>query len=239
MRSFVRDRNRTAAPSTAEPALQAVIDALFDSTAVIDREGVIRATNRAWRQFADVSDGTEHTGSVGVNYLQVCAESAERGCPDAELAAGCLRAALADEAGRLCMEYECSSPTERRWFLLRAAPVDGPDGRWALVSHLDISRRHRAERVAGLVLPGADPGVAEGRGRGSLVGLPALAVLSAREREVVAHLMSGSSVSRIAERSFVSASTVRSQLSSSFRKLGVASQHELVELIRTELVEAL
>jgi PAS domain S-box-containing protein len=66
----------------------------------------------------------------------------------------------------------------------------------------------------------------------SPAGLPGAAALTTRELEVVVRLVSGDRVLAIAERMFISRSTVRNHLLSVFRKLRVHSQQELVDLFR-------
>ncbi len=208
---------------------QAVLDALIDSTVILDSAGVIRLANRPWISFAENNGAHSGMVSTGADYLQVCDESAAHGCLEASDAAGCIRRVLSGDVDQCFMEYECSSPTQRRWFVMRVAAVAVDSDTWAMVSHLDVSRRHRAERkvdVASMWAGTQDPPFS----------VPALTSLSRSELRVVTALMRGESVSVIAARSFVSASTVRSQLSAAFRKLGVASQRELVDLIRAELV---
>lgn len=61
--------------------------------------------------------------------------------------------------------------------------------------------------------------------------LPGLERLSDREREVLDLLTRGLRVPTIAERLFVSQSTVRNHVSALFRKLGVQSQAELIERV--------
>ncbi len=56
--------------------------------------------------------------------------------------------------------------------------------------------------------------------------------LTAREQQVLSHLLEGQSVRAIARMSAVSESTVRSQIRSIFRKLGVNSQLRAVSLAR-------
>ena len=56
--------------------------------------------------------------------------------------------------------------------------------------------------------------------------------LSEREREVLARLVAGSRVPVISEELFISANTVRNHLKAIYRKLDVASQSELIELVR-------
>jgi DNA-binding CsgD family transcriptional regulator len=64
--------------------------------------------------------------------------------------------------------------------------------------------------------------------------LPGVAELSPRQWEVLTRLLSGERVPRIAEGLFLSQSTVRNHLADIFKKLGVHSQEELLDLFRGE-----
>jgi DNA-binding NarL/FixJ family response regulator len=59
-----------------------------------------------------------------------------------------------------------------------------------------------------------------------------MAGLSTRQLEIVNALAAGERVTMIAERMFVSESTVRNHLSSVYWQLGVRSQPELLRLLR-------
>ncbi|MCW2668270.1 MAG: Response regulator containing a CheY-like receiver domain and an DNA-binding domain [Frankiales bacterium] len=61
---------------------------------------------------------------------------------------------------------------------------------------------------------------------------PALATLTDREREIVARLVGAQRVAVIARELFLSQSTVRNHLTAVYRKFGVRSQIELLELLR-------
>jgi diguanylate cyclase (GGDEF)-like protein len=123
----------------------AVIDALPDATAILERAGTIMAVNRGWRMFALDNGGSPETTGVGVSYLDVCARAAGAGCVDAaEVLAG-LRAVLAGETVESDREYPCPSPTVGRWFTSRITPISGPIG-GAVVSHVNISRRKMSEQ---------------------------------------------------------------------------------------------
>lgn len=67
----------------------------------------------------------------------------------------------------------------------------------------------------------------------ALEQLPGAGLLSGREREVLELVAEGYRVSTIARELFVSPSTIRNHLSSIFRKLGVGSQAELLERLRS------
>jgi DNA-binding NarL/FixJ family response regulator len=62
---------------------------------------------------------------------------------------------------------------------------------------------------------------------------PGVAELSPRQWEVLTRLLHGDRVPRIAEELFLSQSTVRNHLADIFRKMGVHSQEELLDLFRT------
>jgi DNA-binding CsgD family transcriptional regulator len=62
--------------------------------------------------------------------------------------------------------------------------------------------------------------------------VPELFRLSARERSIVSRLMAGDRAPAIADALQLSQSTIRNHLSAVFRKLGVRSQQELIDLLR-------
>lgn len=131
------------APATAGFAA-AVLDALPEATAILDKDGTIVAVNRAWRMFTLDNGGRPEDTGVGVSYLQVCRRAAALGCVDAaEVVAG-LRAVLAGETVESDRQYPCPSPTTGRWFASRITPIRHSNG-GAVVSHRNISRQKQSE----------------------------------------------------------------------------------------------
>jgi diguanylate cyclase (GGDEF)-like protein len=122
----------------------AVLDAIPDATAVLDRSGTIIAVNSAWRMFALDNGGLPETTGVGVSYLEVCDRAAAAGCLDAAEVLLGLRSVLAGETVESDHEYSCPSPSGSRWFTSRITPIGGPIG-GALASHVNISRRKKSE----------------------------------------------------------------------------------------------
>ncbi len=129
--------------------LRVVVDALIwalpSQVAVLDRDGTIVAVNEAWKRFArdnGAPDLAEH--SIGVNYLEICRRAAGPSVEGAQAAYTGLLAVLNRSQPLYTLEYPCHSPSERRWFLLYAAPL--PAGReGAVVSHVNITERKLAE----------------------------------------------------------------------------------------------
>ncbi|MCW2522671.1 MAG: Response regulator containing a CheY-like receiver domain and an DNA-binding domain [Frankiales bacterium] len=62
--------------------------------------------------------------------------------------------------------------------------------------------------------------------------LPGLSRLTTRELEIITRLLGGERAPALAERLFLSQSTVRSHLGSAFGKLGISSQQELLDRVR-------
>ncbi|WP_436907996.1 ATP-binding protein [Halosimplex marinum] len=120
----------------------AAFDALPAQVAVVDADGVIRTTNRAWRQFGLDNDLQGDPDMVGENYLAVCDAADDETASEA--AAG-IRSVLAGERPEVTLEYPCHSPDERRWFLMRAIALPEHDEAHALVMHVDITDRKEGE----------------------------------------------------------------------------------------------
>ena len=122
-----------------------VLDALTSHIAVLDRQGVIVAVNQAWTRFASANGGKAEDYGVGVNYL--AAVRAGSGCGDSHAAAALdgLNAVLAGNEAQFELEYPCHGPAVERWFLMHASPL--PDTRGCVVSHLDITKRKKAEKA--------------------------------------------------------------------------------------------
>lgn len=135
-------------PGDKAGSMQDAIDALPGHIAVLDRDGVIRFVNRAWREFAQRNGdpGMLATGP-DVNYLAVCRRSAQQDEQAAQVLKGLLDV-LDGRSDEFMTAYPCHSPHERRWFLVRVAPT--ADGH-VQVTHLEVGH------IADVVRPQARP----------------------------------------------------------------------------------
>jgi diguanylate cyclase (GGDEF)-like protein len=122
---------------------QAILDALEDPTAVLDRTGTIVAVNAAWRGVADDQGGDLESSGVGVDYLEVCRASAAAGCQDAARVRERLEHVLAGISPSDRIEYRMTMvpPT---WWELRITPLQWGDG-GAVLTHTDITTRLQLE----------------------------------------------------------------------------------------------
>jgi diguanylate cyclase (GGDEF)-like protein/PAS domain S-box-containing protein len=121
----------------------AAFDRVGASAAVLDGDGFIVDTNRAWQLFARLNDGRGDTTGIGVNYLDVCDRASAAGSAvSADVAAG-LREILRGERSQMAAEYPCPSPTDDRWFMVQASALAEPECAGAVVFHVDITERKR------------------------------------------------------------------------------------------------
>jgi two-component system, LuxR family, sensor kinase FixL len=125
----------------------AVLGSLHATVAALDREGVIIAVNEAWGQFAATNSADPARVSIGVSYLEVCRRAAALGDPDAARALEAITSVLDGGRVRAQLEYACHSASEERWFEMSVEPFRRPEG-GAVVSHVDITRRRKAEEEA-------------------------------------------------------------------------------------------
>jgi two-component system, sensor histidine kinase and response regulator len=126
---------------------QAVWDSLTAHVSIVDAQGAIVATNRAWDRFA-TENGSDFRGKwgLGANYLEVCAQAASSGDMLAQQALVDLRALQDGALDRFDLEYPCDSPSEERWFAMHATRLEGA-GRSLVVSHDNITDRKKAEEA--------------------------------------------------------------------------------------------
>jgi len=129
----------------AQAALErAVLDSMAAHIAVLDAQGLIRAVNRAWGEFArqNAPPGLDHTPNtgVGVNYLDVwrpCGDDSGSAWADARSA---IIEVLAGKRRSYSVEYPCHAPQARHWFRMTVTPLDHADG-GAVIAHTDITDR--------------------------------------------------------------------------------------------------
>lgn len=127
--------------------LQGVLDAMTAHIALLDGEGNILRTNRAWRKFAGENDLTwSEEQERATNYLRVCERAARGGSDDARAVASGISAVAAGERSEFCQVYDCSSPTEDRTFQVRVSRFETADGPRVLVVHERVTEVVNAER---------------------------------------------------------------------------------------------
>lgn len=131
----------------AEPFAATVLNSLSAHIAILDENGVILETNRAWREFAVSNAVDSPPDMLGVNYLELCdwagGDSAEGA---GEVSRG-IRRVIAGELEEFLMDYPCHSPDRQRWFYMRARRLSGPGPLRVVVSHENITALKLAEEA--------------------------------------------------------------------------------------------
>lgn len=145
-KSFGAGRTRIEADKKLLLWSQTALDSLSARVAVLDEDGFILETNRAWKEFARAGGMNMRPDTVGVNYLSVCDKARGLGSPQAQKAADGIRSVMAGKSDEFVMEYPCHSPSEKSWFNLRVTRLklefEGPMG--LVVSHENVTNVKRA-----------------------------------------------------------------------------------------------
>lgn len=108
--------------------------------AILDEQGVIIETNRAWREFARQNGIKQAVDSVGVNYLKICDGATTPHENDgADVAIG-IRKVLSGELSEFLSHYPCHSPEQRRWYAVRVVPFRDDKASKVIVTHESITQ---------------------------------------------------------------------------------------------------
>lgn len=122
-----------------------LLDSLEEQIAVIDSAGTIIYVNRAWTAFGIDNGLASKSCGKGSNYLKACSASGSSGDSLAGEAERGLRDVLSGKHASFYFEYPCHSPTEKRWFTMRATPLQGASTGYFVISHHNITQRKLAE----------------------------------------------------------------------------------------------
>jgi DNA-binding CsgD family transcriptional regulator len=116
-----------------------VLDSLSAHIAIVDEQGVILDTNRAWRVFAIKSGMPEGYNSIGDNYLEICeATTGEEGA-NARVVAGGIRRVIEGQVDEFLYDYPCHGPQGPHWYYMRAIKMSGDGPLRVVISHEEIT----------------------------------------------------------------------------------------------------
>ncbi len=142
----ISDRARAEAALTAKEEFERdVLDSMAAQVAVVDRDGVITAANKAWERSASVN-GVPSNGSLGDNYLEICRRRAHAGSTPWSAALEGISDVLRSRRPSFTLEYPLESEQGTLWFALAVTPL-GECGSSVVVSHTDITEIVRARHV--------------------------------------------------------------------------------------------
>ena len=127
-----------------EAMKSAILSSLHSSVGVLDRDGLVIATNPDWCQFPPHHAVPE---GLGANYLDACRQMAREGIPLVAQAVPGIASVLDGSRVTYSLEYSCGTPAGERWYVMTVVPLHRPEG-GAVVSHADVTERRRAELEA-------------------------------------------------------------------------------------------
>ncbi len=122
-----------------------VLDGLKNNICVIDQQGTIVTTNRAWDEFAEENSAAPGSSGEGNNYLNACRTTFGKDSDSATVFKDNLGALFDGRLPELYQEYSCHSPNAERWFSCRANSFKVGNVTYALISHENITWRKKAE----------------------------------------------------------------------------------------------
>jgi len=117
-----------------ENIYKVALNSLSAHVAMLDGNGIIVETNKAWQDFASENSLSGPIDSIGVNYLSVCDQDAS----SKSIGMG-IRKVLAGELHEYFTQYPCHSPREKRWFALRVVKYRSVSARKVIVTHENIT----------------------------------------------------------------------------------------------------
>ncbi len=132
--------------SLSDPFSRAVLDSLSAHIAILDADGVIIETNRAWRRYAARSGMEAHAGGIGFNYLSICDATEGPEAGDAHTVAEGIRSVIRGDTAEFLHDYPCHSPEGRHWYYMRAIRFQGDGPPMVVVSHEEITALKLAEK---------------------------------------------------------------------------------------------
>jgi len=124
-----------------------ILDALSAHVAILDENGVILKTNRAWQNFAVENRLQNPADASAINYLSVCDLAKGENSKEAKLVAEGIRSVIKGKINEFLLDYPCHSPTKNRWFYMRVTRIPGLGPMRAVVSHENITALKLAQEA--------------------------------------------------------------------------------------------
>ena len=118
-----------------DPLAKTVLNSLSAHIAIIDAQGVILETNRAWQEFAGAGNSLSASDFIGANYLDVCDATTGDEAQDAHRVADGIRQVIEGAVEEFLYDYPCHAPDGQHWFYMRAIRMDAEGPIRVIISH--------------------------------------------------------------------------------------------------------
>ena len=139
MKNNASKRTRETSSLFTDELARTVLDSLSAHIAILDENGVILETNKAWRDFAVKSGMPEDYDDRGSNYLAICEATIGSDAEDAGKVAKGIRAVIRGEVEEFLYDYPCHSEDGPHWYYMRAIRMAGEDPVRVVTSHEEIT----------------------------------------------------------------------------------------------------
>jgi DNA-binding CsgD family transcriptional regulator len=130
---------RMAPLSYSDELARTVLNSLSAHIAILDENGVILETNKAWQIYAVKSGLRETYDHRGVNYLEICDATTGSEAVDAGKVAQGIRAVIRGDLEEFLFDYPCHSEDGPHWYYMRTIRMAGPGPVRVVVSHEEIT----------------------------------------------------------------------------------------------------
>jgi len=125
--------------SFSEELARTVLNAISAHISILDENGIILETNRAWRNFSKNSGMPADFEYKGINYLEICDATTGDDADIAYKVAEGIRAVVAGEIDEFLLDYPCHSKDSKHWYYLRVIRMSNQNPVRVVVSHEEIT----------------------------------------------------------------------------------------------------
>ena len=140
MKNHQKDPDPQSKPlSFSEELAKAVINSLSAHIAILDQNGVILETNRAWNDYSFKNGMPEDFDYRGINYLEVCDAATGADALDAHNIAKGIWEVIQGHTQEFLFDYPCHSQDSKHWYYMRAIRMSDTKPVRAIISHEDIT----------------------------------------------------------------------------------------------------
>ena len=131
----------------SETLARSVFDALSAHIAILDHNGIILATNRAWHDHSVQGGLSPEYDYRGTNYLSICDLTRGADGDEACKVASGIRAVIDKEIDEFLHDYPCHKPDSQHWFYMRVIRIPDTDPVRVVVSHEEITALKLTEQA--------------------------------------------------------------------------------------------
>lgn len=117
-----------------------VIDSISAHVAILNENGEIVETNRAWQDYGQENGLFEPLDCIGTNYLEICDLASESPSDDPGKVAEGIRQVVTGEIDEFLSQYPCHSPDQKRWYAVRVVPYRDDKLKRVIVTHENITQ---------------------------------------------------------------------------------------------------